>query len=107
MRFVFALPVSVAVLLSSSPAFASRCADVGQRELTLYRVNRAKLATSAETILTTEVTRIWHAAGVAVEWRPAPSGESQAVSTGVYVIVVPEAQGFCRTRAAQARGSRW
>ena len=94
MRFVFALPVSVAVLLMSSPAFASRCADVEPRELTLYLVNRAKLATSAETILTTEVTRIWQSAGVAVQWRPAPSGESQTVSAGVYIIVVPEAQGL-------------
>jgi len=101
---VFALPVTVAVLLSSSPAFASRCADLGQRELTLHLVNRARLTTSAETILTTEVTKIWQSAGVAVQWRPAPSGESQAVGAGVYVIVVPEAQGLLPDQSGAGEG---
>ena len=77
MRFLPALPVCVAVFLFSSPAFASHCADAGQRELTLYLVNRARLTTNAETILMTEVTEIWRTARVAVQWRPAPSGESQ------------------------------
>jgi hypothetical protein len=36
MRLLLALPVLVAALPSPPPAFASRCADVGQRKLTLH-----------------------------------------------------------------------
>ena len=38
MRLLLALPVLVAALPFPSPAFASRCADVGPRELTLHMV---------------------------------------------------------------------
>ena len=89
---VRALPVLVVVLLFPSPTFAARCADVGPRELTLHMIDRARLTTTAQTTLMTEVTRIWRPAGFAVAWRPAPAGEIQDAGTGVYVIVVPEAQ---------------
>ena len=104
MRFLRALPVLVAALPSPSPAFASRCADVGQRELTLHMVNRARLPPTAEATLMTEVARIWRSAGVAVQWRPAPSGEREAEGDGVYVMVVPERHGPVPDRNGAGEG---
>jgi hypothetical protein len=104
MRLLHALPVVVAALPFPSPAYASRCADVGPRQLTLHMVNRARLPPTAEATLMTEVTRIWRSAGVAVQWRPAPSGEIEAEGDGVYVIVVPEAQGVVSDQNVAGEG---
>src|SRR5262245_13018472 len=94
MRLLRALPGLVAVLPIPSPAFAARCADEGPRQVTLHMINRARLTATAEAALMTEVATIWRAAGVGVEWRPAPSGETAVAGEGVYVMVVPEAEGL-------------
>src|SRR5262249_56710629 len=66
----------------------------GAREVTLQMISRARLTATAEAALMTEVATIWRAAGVGVEWRPAPSGETAVAGEGVYVMVVPEAEGL-------------
>jgi hypothetical protein len=104
MRFPSALLLLVLFVPSPSRASASFCADVGQRELTLYLIDQARLPDAARTILMTEVTEIWRPAGVAVQWHPAPSGGEEDAGAGVYVIVVPETEGLMPDQKGRGEG---